>query len=95
MRYWFAEIGNGYCGCDEALIILTKNDNEPIYEDVLDYYPYVDGFAGIENFIEDYEDENDFWLDYDQNIRDNSSITEISAEKFKNLIDAGYDLIEM
>jgi hypothetical protein len=95
MKYWYAEIGNGYCGCDEAWVISTATDYEPTLEDVLDYYPYIDGFAGIENFIEDYDDENDFWLDYEQGIYENSSINEISEAKAKELIDDGYSLIEM
>jgi len=95
MKYWYAEFGNGYCGCDEAWVISTANDNEPIFEDILDYYPYTDGFAGVENFIEDYDDENDFWFDYEQGICDNSAIKEISEAEAKKLIDDGYDLIEM
>lgn len=95
MKYWLAEFGNGYCGCEESWVISTKDDNEPEYEDVLEYYPYVEGFCGDEYLIEEYEDANDFWLDYEQNIADNSSITEIPMEEAKFLIDYGYELIEM
>lgn len=102
MKYYRICLSNGLCGCDEEYAGFTANDDCTItIDELLDMYTYTDGFAGIENDIDEFLDNNeeltedDFWDDYTDSIKENSEVTEISEEEFDKLKDGGWDTLEI
>jgi len=101
MKYYRIWLSNGLCGCDENYAGFTANDDCTItLDELLDMYTYTDGYAGIENeidgFLEDEElTEDDFWNDYTDAIKENSEVTEITKEQFEELEDAGWNTLEI
>lgn len=88
-RYWRITCSNGFCGCDEEWLMETNDDCNLIAEDVIEYYTYESGAAGIspddpefDPNSEEFEGET-----YEDLIYDNLSYEEISEEEFKNLRD--------
>lgn len=104
MKYYRICLSNGLCGCDEDYAGFTENDDCTItLDELLDMYTYTDGYAGIENEIDEFleinEDEglteDDFWDDYTDTIKENSEVTEISEEEFEELKNIGWDTVEI
>ena len=93
MKYWHIICDNSICcGCHEEWVMVTYNEKEEamipgyIYEN----YNYSDGFAGCENFYNDYEGgEDEFWDVYADDIYENMSWEEISEAEFLRLKEEG------
>ena len=97
MYYYKLDMGNGYCGCDETLLLKTDRpiDDQDFTDYVSTYYPYYDGFAGFDNDWEsDYEDYDEFLDAYAENVYESSCYIEIDEAEFNELADEGWNVIE-
>lgn len=91
MHYFKVFASNGICGCDEEWLVETEKEDLDFYEDILCYYTYECGYAGMEYDEDDWaeydEEDNDPYVGYENAICENSSWEEISKEEFEMLRD--------
>ena len=86
-RYWKVECSNGVSGCDDNFVTVTE-DAEFTETDLLDYYAYESGYAGMEN--DDWEENGDFDNtddNYHSAILENSCYDEITEDEYNYLIE--------
>lgn len=98
MRYWKAELGNGFCGCGENFIFRMEEDGYDPLDDFMDflagYYGYFEGAAGITlGTAEEVErEEADIeYEDYNMEMVDNSYVEEITEEEYNQLVEDGWE----
>jgi len=98
MRYWKAELGNGFCGCDEQIVIMTEeNSYDPVdnfMEFLEGYYSYFEGAAGITLGTDEEVEAGEAEItdeEYIQDIFDNSYVEEITKEEYDELIEEGWE----
>lgn len=88
MRYFKAEMSNGYCGFDDEFLLQfddeTANDLDFVWNCALEAYDYLEGGGGLDPYNgEEYE----YYEQYLDDIGDYSSLDEISEKEFLELRD--------
>ena len=86
-RYWKVECSNGRGGCDDNFVTVTE-DGEFTEVDLLDYYAYESGYAGMENDEwEESGDSDNADDNYHAAILENSCWDEITEDEYNYLLE--------